>query len=192
MPDTEPPVLTVRATVAAVVLTVPVLTELFVASVGDAAVGHLVFAVSQAVGWSLLASVARAASPAPGRAARTGRVLVLVGCALQVGFAAVYGVTALDAEPLEASFVLFLLGFLAVTVGGVTWAVPLLRGGGALAGGGLLAVAVLGLLTVLVGQDPFHDVFLLTSYAAWVLAARGLQGRDVGQSLTPARYGDPV
>ena len=41
------------------------------------------------------------------------------------------------------------------------------------AGLGLLAVAIMGLLAMAVGTDPFHDVFLLSSYAAWVAVGVG-------------------
>ena len=111
------------------------------------------------------------------RAGRIGRRLLLSGCALQVLFALVYGGSAVvDGEPVEASFLLFLLGFLATFVGGFIWGPALLRAGLAhLAGVGVLATAVLGLLAIAVGVDPFHDMFLLTSYAAWVLVGRGLE-----------------
>ena len=32
---------------------------------------------------------------------------------------------------------------------------------------------LLGALAMMVGSDPFHDVFLLSSYAGWVLVGRG-------------------
>ena len=106
---------------------------------------------------------------------------VLAGCALQVSFATLYAATALDSEPLEASFVLFLLGFAALLFGGLLWASrlrPVART--RLAARGLFAVAALGALAMLVGSDPFHDVFLLSSYAAWVMVGRGFD------SLRPA------
>ena len=36
---------------------------------------------------------------------------------------------------------------------------------------GMLATAVLGFLAMAVGSDPFHDIFLLSSYAAWAASA---------------------
>ena len=95
------------------------------------------------------------------------------GACSQMLFAGVYAITALDGEPLEASFVFFLLGFLALFVGGLAWGTSLLRSGASMAGGGLLATAVAGLLAMLLGMDPWHDVFLLSSYAAWTLVGRG-------------------
>ncbi len=73
-------------------------------------------------------------------------------------------------------FVAFLLGFLALTAGGVIWGVRLRRNRRAApAGAGLLAVAVLGFLAMALGMDPFHDVFLLSSYAAWVAVGMGAE-----------------
>ena len=165
---------TVRSTLAALALTVPVLAEIARPELFDATSGHLVFAVSQLLGWALLASVVRGAPAAASAASPRGRRLVLAACGLQLGFAAVYGATALDAEPFEGSFVLFLLGFVALLVGGLLWAARLRRVAAAgVAARGLVAVAVLGALAVLVGSDPFHDVFLVSSYAAWVLVGRG-------------------
>jgi hypothetical protein len=106
-----------------------------------------------------------------------GARLVHAGCALQLVFAVGYGATALArGEPSEGMFVAFLLGFLALTAGGVTWGVRLLRARRAApAGTGLLAVAGLGFLAMAVGMDPFHDIFLLSSYAAWVAVGLGAE-----------------
>ena len=167
-----------RSFIAALLLAVPVAVELVWSSFGDS--GDLLFAVSQVLGWLLVASVVlEGGRDHAAGAARSGRVgwrLLLVGCSLQALFGVVYGATAaLMGEPLEASFVLFMLGFLAVFVGGLMWGRALLRGSGsALAGWAVVATAVLGFLAIAVGMDPFHDVFLLSSYAAWVLVGRGL------------------
>ena len=165
-----------RAAAAAVVLIVPVVLELAWPAFGDHVPGHEIFAVSQLAGWLLLLSVCRRGMVPAKRSARIGRRSVLVGCVLQMLFAGVYAVTALGGEPLEASFVFFLLGFLALFAGGLAWGTSLLRSGAPMAGGGLLATAVAGLLAMLVGMDPWHDVFLLSSYAAWVLVGRGFDG----------------
>ena len=45
-------------------------------------------------------------------------------------FATLYGATALDGEPLEASFVVFMFGFVALLVGGLLWASRLRRSEG--------------------------------------------------------------
>ena len=165
----------IRTIAAATLLIVPVTAELAFPTWFDAAPGLLVFAVSQLVGWLLVWSVVRPAEPGHPRRARFGRRAVLTGIGCEVAFAAVYGVTALDAEPLEASFVLFSLGFLALAIGGTIWGSVLLRSPDRRAAGfGLVATGVLGLLAILVGIDPWHDVFLLTSYAAWPVVGRGL------------------
>jgi hypothetical protein len=165
---------TVRSTLAALVLAVPVLAEIARPELFDGTWGELVFAASQVVGWALVAVVVRAAPAAARAASPRGRRLVLAACGLQLGFAAVYGATATDGEPFEGSFVLFLLGFVALLVGGLLWAARLRRVAAArVATRGLVAVAVLGALAILVGSDPFHDVFLVSSYAAWVLVGRG-------------------
>ena len=162
-----------RAAVAAVVLIVPVVLELAWPAFGDHVLGSEIFAVSQLTGWLLLLSVCRQGLVPARRGARIGRRSVLVGCVLQMLFAGVYAITALGGEPLEASFVFFLLGFLALFIGGLAWGTSLLRSGASMAGGGLLATAVAGLLAMLLGMDPWHDVFLLSSYAAWTLVGRG-------------------
>ncbi len=165
---------TTRSALAATVLAVPVLAEIAWPARLGAAGGLLLFAASQLVGWALLASLVLGAPPAARTASPRGRRVVLAGCALQVSFATVYGATAFDGDPLEASFVLFMLGFITLLVGGLLWASRLRRKtGGRLASAGLLAVAVLGALAMIVGSDPFHDVFLVSSYAAWVVVGRG-------------------
>jgi len=170
--------LAVRSAIAALLLAVPVAAELVWPSFGDE---DLLFAVSQVLGWLLLASVVleggRREVSGAGRSGRVGWRLLLVGCSFQALFGVVYGATAaIEGEPMEASFVLFMLGFLAIFVGGLMWGRSLLRGSGSrLAAWGVIATAVLGFLAIAVGMDPFHDVFLLSSYAAWVLVGRGLE-----------------
>jgi uncharacterized membrane protein len=169
---------------AATVLAVPVLAEIAWPSRLDTAGALVLFAASQLVGWAVLASLVLGAPPAARTASTRGRRAVLAGCALQVSFATAYGVTAFDGEPLEASFVLFMLGFITLFVGGLLWASRLRRRtGGRVAAAGLLAVAVLGALAILVGTDPFHDVFLVSSYVAWVVVGRGFD--TLRGALTP-------
>ena len=161
-----------RAIAAAGALIIPVVAELIWPSFGDS--GHLVFAICQLIGWLLVASIIVDVqrlfpSLSTTRGGRVGRRVLLIGCALQVLFALTYGVTAaISGEPNEASFVLFLAGFLAQLVGGIVWwqamrSEPRIR----VTRVGVLATAVLGFLAMAVGNDPFHDIFLLSSYAAW-------------------------
>jgi hypothetical protein len=162
-----------KSAVAAALLAVPVAVETLVRSDNLALWGHGVFAASQLAGWILLLSLSRLA---PTGGSRWGARLVQAGCVLQLVFALGYGITALvQGEPFEGMFVAFLLGFLALTAGGLTWGIRLLRARlAAPAGTGLLAVAVLGFLAMAVGVDPFHDVFLLSSYGAWVAVGLGV------------------
>jgi hypothetical protein len=164
-----------RCAVAALVLAVPVLAEVARPATFDTVAGHLLFAALQALGWVLLATVVRGAPAHARESSRRGHAMVLLSCALQILFAVAYGATALDGEPFEAVFVLFLLGFIALLVGGPVWAWRLRRlPGGRPAATGLLAVAVLGALAIAVEADPFHDIALVGSYLAWVLVGRGL------------------
>lgn len=166
---------TVRSALAATVLGAPVIAQIVWPAPFDSVGGHLFFAASQLVGWGLLTSLVVAAPAVARTASPRGRRLVLVGCALQILFATLYGATALDGEPLEAAFAVFMFAFLALLVGGLLWASRLRRTtGGGLAAVGLLAVAALGALAMLVGEDPFHDILLVSSYAAWVVVGRGL------------------
>ncbi len=163
-----------RSALAAVLLIVPVAVETIVRSDQLALWGHGVFVVSQLVGWSLLLSLSRRLAALAG-GSRWGSRLVQAGCVLQLVFAAGYGITvAVQGEPLEGMFVAFLLGFLALTVGGLIWGIRIvLARRAAPAGTGLLAVAVLGFLAMALGMDPFHDIFLLSSYAAWIAVGLG-------------------
>jgi hypothetical protein len=165
---------TTRSALAAAVLALPVLAEIAWPARFDEAAGHVFFAASQLVGWALLASVVLGAPASARSASPRGRRVVLAGCALQVLFATLYGATAFDGEPLEASFLAFMLGFVALLVGGLLWATRLRRAAdGRVAATGLCAMAVLGALAILVGSDPFHDICLVSSYAAWIVVGRG-------------------
>lgn len=176
---------TVRSTIAALVLAVPVVAEVLRPSLGEGATAHLLFGASQALGWALIAGVVLGAPAAARAASPRGRGTVLVACALQLAFGLAYGATGLDGEPFEGVFVLFLLGFLALLVGGPLWASRLRRvAGGRTAAAGLATVAVLGAAAVLVEADPFHDIALVGGYLAWVLVGHGL---GVLERSTPQR-----
>ncbi len=166
-----------RSYLAAALLIVPVAAELVVAAVGDHLTGLLVFAAAQLAAWLLLATVCLRLLAACQPSARPGRVgarMVLAGCVSQMLFAAQYAAAAIGAngDP-EIPFALFLLGFLLMTVGGLLWGTSLRRAGLVRAGWGLQAVAVLGFLAMAVGDNLFHDVFLLASYASWVAVGAG-------------------
>ena len=179
-----------RSALAAVLLVVPVAVETLVRSDHLALWGHGVFVVSQIAGWSLLLSLCRLLEGRVG-GSRWGFRLVQAGCVLQLLFAVGYGITtAAQGEPFEGIFVVFLLAFLTLTAGGLTWGIRLLRARRAApAGAGLLAVAVLGFLAMALGMDPFHDVFLLSSYVAWVLVGLGTE-RAAREQAEPVLISD--
>ena len=185
----SPSTLGPRAIAAACALIVPVVAELIWPSFGDS--GHLVFAVSQLIGWVLVASIVGDVGrlfPSLGttRGGRVGSRVLLISCGLQVLFTLAYGVTTLiSGEPNEASFVLFLAGFLAQLVGGIVWwrsmrFEPRLR----VTRIGVLATALVGFLAMAVGSDPFHDIFLLSSYAAWAVVGISAAQTPASQSIS--------
>jgi len=166
-----------RSITAAAVLIVPVVAELVSEPFGDTTAFKLTFAASQLAGWLLLAGVCRDLAevhPPTNRKDRVGARLLLAGCTAEMLFATLYGVLELATGEPEASFVLFALGFLLMTIGGLLRGSRLRTVGAGRAGGGLLAVAILGFLVIAVGSDPFHDIFLLSGYAAWVVVGLGV------------------
>ena len=167
---------TAKGTTAAVLLIVPVVAELVSEPLGDGTAFKLAFAASQMVGWLLLTGVCRRLSEvhSPGNSRdRLGARLLIAGCVSEMLFAATYGVLEVVTGEPEASFVFFSLGLLLTTVGGLLRGSQLRRAGVGMAGGGLIAAAVLGFLAIAVGSDPFHDIFLLSGYAAWAFVGLG-------------------
>ena len=188
--------ITGKGITAAVLLIVPVVAELVYEPLGDGTASKIIFAASQLVGWLLLAGVCRGLAelhPPASRRDRVGARLLVAGCVAEMAFAASYGVLEVVTGEPEVSFVFFSLGLLLTTVGGLLRGSQLRRRGVDLAGVGLMAAAVLGFLAIAVGSDPFHDVFLLTGYAAWAVVGLGASrgGRlvasgDSGLSRSPA------
>ena len=176
---------TLRSALAALLLTGSVAAELIWNEVDEFRAGHVGFAAAQVCGWALLLTVVlslRRSHPGP----RLGSGAVVVGCGLQVLFALGYGASAAaTGEPFGGIFVVFLLAFLALTVGGVAWGWSLRRAGYAVAGSGLLVTAVAGFLAMALSMDPWHDVLLLTSYAAWVVVGAGAE-----KVARPSRAGE--
>lgn len=164
----------VRASLAAGLLVIPVALEIAITDFGDQTWGELVFAGSQVLGWLIVLTVCRdlGRGRRPTRPARTGRSVLLAGVLAQVAFALTYGGLVAGGVDPGGAFLLFALGFLLVTFGGVMWGISMLRHGHPEAGWGLVAVALLGILAITVPVDPFHDIFLLTSYLAWVPVGR--------------------
>lgn len=118
------------------------------------------------------------------RSGRIGTRVSVAGAALLVAFGTVVLITGV---PVEASFVLFGLGFLLTTGGHIAlslglrragalrswWAAPLVAAGGAL-------------VAIVVFVDPWHDLGLFTFNAAWVLLGAHLM-RRARQATAPAR-----
>ncbi|CAN5832571.1 hypothetical protein BH24ACT8_BH24ACT8_05210 [soil metagenome] len=178
---THPTPLTLSATAGALLLAVPVAVQLALwPDLDDMPAGHLVFGVSQLLAWGLLMSLClRIPTLHPDatatRGGRVGRRAALVGCALQMAFAAVYlGSTLMTGEPLETAFWFFLLGFVALLVGGITWGLTLRRQRELhTAGTGFMLVGSLGFLAVVAGDNIVHEITLLGSYASWIVVGIG-------------------
>jgi hypothetical protein len=106
-----------------------------------------------------------------GRAGRLGFRLAAIGAGAHVAFAAVMVVSALaTAETVEAVFIVFALGFLALIVGQVLLAVGLRRG--ALVGRGWiapLAGVVTAAIAITTPVDALHDLALFLFFGSWVV-----------------------
>lgn len=164
---------TARPVVASLLLAVPVAAQLVVPSLGDALAGQLLFAVTQLAGWLLLVAVCRGLAPAlPTRAGRVGRRLLAAGALVEAGFALAYGALVVIGADEGSAFVLFALGFLLLTVGGITTGIAAARHGRRGLGVALVGVVLLGLLANLVGDSGWHELFLLTHYLGWVVVGR--------------------
>lgn len=173
-----------RSVVAALLLAVPVVAEATGLIEGEGGM-HVLFAVTQLAGWLLLATVCRTlAAASPG--GRWGPRLVLVGVGFLALFGALYLATHLAmGEPAEAVFLTYLLGFPALTVGGLVWARRLRRTPWQLSGVGLALVGVLGLGAIVLSADPFHDIALVGSYLAWIIVGLGATPQPAtGRSVT--------
>jgi hypothetical protein len=163
---------TVRSVLAWLLLAVPVAAEAVHLLDDDTPGADQIFAITHLVGWILVWTVVRELHRLTAGSSRWGPRLVTAGVALQAGFAGVYLASSLIGEPAEASFILFLLGFLGLTTGGLLWAVRLWRTS-YLASCGLAGVAILGLLTIAAGDNVVHELALQGSYLAWILVGVG-------------------
>lgn len=106
-----------------------------------------------------------------GRAGRIGFWLAASGAAAHVAFAAVMVTSALvTGETVEAVFIVFALGFLALILGQVLLAVGLRRGGivgrGWIAPLAGVAAAAIAIATPI---DPLHDLALFLFFGSWVV-----------------------
>ena len=168
-----------RSLLAALLLAVPVAAESVGLVSGDNQTAETLFIVGQLAGWTLVATVVRQLAAVAGSASRWGFRLTMAGILLQLVFALLYlGSLVVSGEAWEGSFVAFLLGFLALTVGGFLWAVRLRRGPHRTAALGLAAVAGLGLVAIAVGDNVVHEIALVGSYLAWVVVGRGVTAEN--------------
>ena len=138
--------------------------------------GLVVYLVAFAVGAAALTSavhgVGRAATAS--RAGRVGRRLSVAGAVLLTAFAVLHlGTAVLTGTPLEASFWLFLLGFLLLIAGSVPLALGLRRSGAIGRWWVAVLVAGAGALVGILAESAVHEVGLFTFDAAW--AALGLR-----------------
>ncbi|MHA6694852.1 hypothetical protein [Homoserinimonas sp. A520] len=122
------------------------------------------FALLLAAVRSLRAQTARLTRPA-----RAGALMTVSGAGLLVVSGLVGLVTSLlTGSPLEATFVVFLLGLLLLSVGPVTWGLSLRRRSPAPGVWQTLllsGVASFGALAI--EQDPWHDISLVVMFLAW-------------------------
>ncbi len=138
---------------------------LFLVYVGTAGLGMALLAAA-IVG---LRRLHRAEGAEVGRAGRVGFRLAVFGALAVVAFTVVYFVGAVaTGETVEAAFLLFALGFLALLVGQVLLGVGLRRGG--LLGLGwaapLAGVAAIA-LAITTDADPYHDIGLFLFFGSW-------------------------
>jgi hypothetical protein len=158
---------------------------LFLTYVGSVAIGTALL-VAALIG---LRTLHRAEGVDVGRAGRVGFRLAIFGMSMQVLFGVVYIVGGLiTRETIEAAFLLFALGFLALIVAQVPLAIGLRRGG--LVGKGWIAplagfaAAVLAITTA---ADPYHDLGLFLYFGSWVALGGAVLARYAGRS--PASSG---
>lgn len=140
---------------------------LFVLYLGSYALGMALLAVA-IVG---LRRLPAAEGSEVGRAGRGGFRLAAGGAVAHVAFAAVMVVSALaTGETVEAAFLLFALGFLALILGQLLLAVGLRRG--ELVGRGWiapLAGVVTAAIAITTPVDALHDLALFLFFGSWVV-----------------------
>jgi len=136
----------------------------------------LIYVGTGGLGMALLAAAIvglrrlhRAEGAEVGRAGRVGFRLAIFGALANVAFMVVYFVGAVaTGETVEAAFLLFALGFLALLAGQVLLSVGLRRGG--LLGPGwaapLAGVAAI-VLALSTEADPYHDIGLFLFFGSW-------------------------
>ena len=175
--------LSARAVAGSLLLAVPVAAEAVLREPFHGTAGEALFIASQLLGWALLLTVARAVRSL----SIWGSRLLTAGCAFQVVFALAYGASQLaTGTGADWAFLPFLLGFVCLAVGSVITVRTSRRVPGAqraTLGAGL--VGGLGLVAMLVGGDPWHDLALVGSYLAWSVLGAGLTSVTSPLALDP-------
>lgn len=155
----------------------------------------LIYVGTSGLGMALLAAAIvglrrlhRAEGAEVGRAGRVGFRLAIVGAAANVAFAIVYFVGGLaTGETVEAAFLLFALGFLALLSGQVVLSVGLRRGG--LLGPGwaapLAGVAAI-VVAITTDADPYHDIGLFLFFGSWFALGCAMLWRYSARRLASA------
>lgn len=157
---------------------------LFLTYVGSMAIGTALL-VAALIG---LRRLHRAEGAEVGRAGRVGFRVAIFGMSTLVLFGVVYLVGGLiTRETVEAAFLLFALGFLALIVAQVPLAVGLRRGG--LVGAGWvapLAGVAAAVLAITISADPYHDIGLFLFFGSWVALGGAVLVRYAGRSSVPS------
>lgn len=153
---------------------------LFLTYVGSMAIGTALL-VAALIG---LRTLHRAEGIDVGRAGRVGFRLAIFGMSMLALFGVVYLVGGLiTRETIEAAFLLFALGFLALIVAQVPLAIGLRRGG--LVGAGWvapLAGFAAAVVAVAIPADPFHDLGLFLYFGSWVALGGSVLARSAARS----------
>jgi hypothetical protein len=131
----------------------------------------------------------------PTGSGRTGRVLTTAGAALLATCTLLLLLTGLaTGQPLEAAFLLFLLGFVLLVLGAVPLALGLRRSTAVGPWWTAVLVAGAGGLVAMTTQSPVHEVGLFTFDAAWAALGLGLLAvgrRTPGGTSRPDREAAP-
>lgn len=155
---------------------------LFLTYVGSTVIGTALL-VAALIG---LRTLHRAKGVDVGRAGRAGFRIAIFGMSMLVLFGVVYFVGGLiTRETIEAAFLLFALGFLALIVAQIPLAVGLRRGG--LVGAGWIAPLggmAAAILAIAAGADPYHDIGLFLYFGSWVALGASLLARSAGSALS--------
>lgn len=161
-------------------------------TVSDKPAFALLLAVST-IGFVLLVVAVRGLRRESGRRtqpARVGATMSLAGAGLLALFGALMLVTGVvSGSPLEASFLVFALSLLLLSIGPVVWGLSLRRRPPAPGVWQVLLLAgVTAFASIAIPLDPWHDVSLVVMFLAWsVIGVLLLRGRPVDHPAATLR-----